>query len=218
AFVAAYFQWLALRDERRSAAEDAVESRFFRLVESLQNAVNVTRVGEYEGKQAMRKVLETAIKLGKQKRTTLGKGTAVSDEKRRADINRWFMDFYHGEYDEGGNEKRYRAGDLLGHLFRLTYHIVKYVDEAEAADEDDKLFYIRILRAHLSNPELVLLMYNALAEYGYPTMYKLIEQHDLLQNIDPLSLPDMDDAVLFPKLREKVAAYKAKLAQQQPTS
>src|SRR5688572_10123020 len=49
AFLAAYFQWVALRDERRSAEENAVESRFFQLVGSLQNTVNATRVGRYEG-------------------------------------------------------------------------------------------------------------------------------------------------------------------------
>jgi hypothetical protein len=208
AFVAAYFQWIALKEERESGRAEAVKSRFFQLVGSLQNAVNTTRRGKDQGRQAMRKVLEDAVKIGKMTRTTIKK--VVPDAERRADINQWFLFFYHGEYAEDGTETRYPAGDLLGHLFRLTYHIVKYIDEAEAADADDKKFYIRILRAHLSNPELVLLMYNAIADYGKEKMFKLIDDHDLLQNIDLKSLPDVEDAMLFPSLRPRVEEFKAK--------
>jgi hypothetical protein len=56
----------------------------------------------------------------------------------------------------------------LGHYFRHLYLTVKSVAKSDIiTDYDDRMKYLRILRAQLSNHEQILLFYNWLSEYGY---------------------------------------------------
>jgi hypothetical protein len=68
----------------------------------------------------------------------------------------------------------------FGHYFRHLYHIVKFIDESKI---NDKQSYINLLRAQLSSPELLMLFYNCLSEYGYKRFKPLIETYALLENI-----------------------------------
>lgn len=74
----------------------------------------------------------------------------------------------------------------LGHYFRNMYHIVKYIDKTTLS-EDEKKFYIRILRAQLSSSEGVLLFYNtihrSIANNDRSKFYDLIHEYDLLHNM-----------------------------------
>lgn len=55
----------------------------------------------------------------------------------------------------------------LGHYFRHLYLIVKSVVKSEIiTDYDNKMKYLRLLRAQLSNHEQILLFYNWLSGYG----------------------------------------------------
>lgn len=78
----------------------------------------------------------------------------------------------------------------LGHYFRHLYHIVKFVDNnsffISIKDKEDFLKqsdYIGILRAQLTNSEMVLLAINGLTIQGQ-NFYKLIEKYELLKNIN----------------------------------
>jgi hypothetical protein len=198
AFISAAFavvwQWKAER-------KNAVEGRFFQLLNSLQTAVNATRVGKREGRQAIRSLAESLTKRQFGNRRRPEAGTAYSLDQRRQDIGKWFDAFYDG-YESNG-KKHYPAGDRLGHIFRLTYHILKYLHDNKEVGPDEKTFYVRILRAHLSNPELLLIFYNAFGREGKP-FFPLIEEHDLLQNIIVTSLPDLQDALLYKTLEHRV--------------
>lgn len=56
----------------------------------------------------------------------------------------------------------------LGHYFRHLYLTVKSVANSQIiTDYEDRMRYLRILRAQLSNHEQILLFYNWLGEYGY---------------------------------------------------
>ena len=176
------------------------EARFFQLLKSLETAVNETRVDKYVGRQAIRKLAERLTKHQIQYRQKLGAGAGLSHKYRREDINVWFTVFYEGVHN--GTEIGEPAGDLLGHVFRLIYHILRYLYETQFVDREEKQFFVRILRAHLSNPELVLIFYNGLSDYGYPKLYELLEEFDLLQNINRSSLPDVDDKLLYKRLAD----------------
>ena len=78
----------------------------------------------------------------------------------------------------------------LNHYFRNFYRILKYIDEADIADKRE---YSGVLRAQLSNSELVLLFYNGLSPHG-DKMKLLAERYALFENfeIDALSYPDKD--------------------------
>jgi hypothetical protein len=55
----------------------------------------------------------------------------------------------------------------LGHYFRHLYMAVKFVVNSDVvANYDDKMKYLRILRAQLSNHEQILLFYNWLGDFG----------------------------------------------------
>ncbi len=55
----------------------------------------------------------------------------------------------------------------LGHYFRHLYLTVKSVANSEIiTDYEERMKYLRILRAQLSNHEQILLFYNWLSEYG----------------------------------------------------
>lgn len=55
----------------------------------------------------------------------------------------------------------------LGHYFRHLYLTVKSIANSTiVTDYDEKMKYLRILRAQLSNHEQILLFYNWLSEYG----------------------------------------------------
>lgn len=67
----------------------------------------------------------------------------------------------------------------LGHYFRTMYNIVKFID---ASNIVEKKFYTNILRAQLSDSELVLLMYNGISSRG-KKFKPYIERYELLDNL-----------------------------------
>jgi len=76
----------------------------------------------------------------------------------------------------------------VGHYFRNLYHIVKLVhDNTDLKEYEDKMKYMRIIRAQLSSYELVLLLYNALcsAEHWKESNFlNYINKYELLHNIE----------------------------------
>lgn len=78
----------------------------------------------------------------------------------------------------------------LGHFFRHLYHIVKFVDRNPYFNSiaNNSMFlkktdYIKILRAQLSNSEIVLLALNGLTKQG-ENFKKYIDNYELLVNIN----------------------------------
>jgi Putative phage abortive infection protein len=68
----------------------------------------------------------------------------------------------------------------LNHYFRFLYHIVLYV---HCSRTHDKYFYVRLLRAMLSEAELVLLALNCEYGEGRKKFKGLVEEYSLLHNI-----------------------------------
>ncbi len=201
ASLAACFQWIAMREEHTSATEEAFESRFFQLIGSLQTAVNETRVGieGYVGRQSIRKIAWWFVVDHLKDRRRAEAGADLPLDERRADINDWFKLFYNG-VQKDGEEIEVRYGDLLGHIFRLVYHILRFIEDS-TVDQEEKHSYANILRAHLSNPELVLLFYNCLSDYGYKKHFPLVEKYNMFKNMNRLSLPNKYDVLLYPSLQ-----------------
>lgn len=68
----------------------------------------------------------------------------------------------------------------LNHYFRFLYHIIKYVDQNDSVD---KYFYVRLVRATLSEAELVLLFANCAVGEGKDKFKPLVEKYALLNNV-----------------------------------
>jgi hypothetical protein len=189
-FVAVYFQREELYEQRAESKRGEVESRFFQLLQSLQGITNATRVGTYEGRQAIRKLAERLSTDPHLLRPPTPENCDV--ELLRDEVKKWYAIFFEGIPNELDP-----AMDQLGHYFRLIYHIVRYLDESAAISPDDRAFYIRILRSHFSNPELILMFYNGVSVYGNEYFKPLIEKYKLLKNLNPGSLSRPQDGLLY---------------------
>lgn len=69
----------------------------------------------------------------------------------------------------------------LGHYLRFTYHIVKFSEENF---KKDSYIYVRLLRAQLSNSELILIAMNCAHGEGKEKFLKFVEKYSLLHNIN----------------------------------
>lgn len=85
---------------------------------------------------------------------------------------------YHKDY--------YRYFEVnFNHYFRTLYHIFKYIDQSDLIGEDRKAYYSTIVRAQLSQNELLAVMFNLIIyDYGYPAFMQLDKKYDVLQNFD----------------------------------
>lgn len=84
----------------------------------------------------------------------------------------------------------------LDHYFRHLYRIFKYIYDADKLliNEDKKYEYASIVRATLSQYELVLLFYNG---FSHPRFKELIEEYALLNNIRPDLMADKYERSLY---------------------
>lgn len=68
----------------------------------------------------------------------------------------------------------------LGHYFRFLYNVFKHID---TSSEKDKKKYSNIVRAQLSDYELLLLFYNCLYVHGSLKFKPLVEKYSLMDNL-----------------------------------
>jgi hypothetical protein len=75
----------------------------------------------------------------------------------------------------------------LGHYFRHLFLTVKTIANSTIiTDYDEKMKYLRILRAQLSNHEQILLFYNWISEYGYDwenKKYSFFTEYCMIHNL-----------------------------------
>ena len=69
----------------------------------------------------------------------------------------------------------------LGHYFRNLYNIIRYAERSVSKKAQHQ--HVKMLRAQLSNYEILLLAYNGLHEYG-EKFHRLIEKFELLKNLN----------------------------------
>ncbi|MEZ9187629.1 putative phage abortive infection protein, partial [Vibrio splendidus] len=80
-------------------------------------------------------------------------------------------DSYSSFWDDNGHE--------LAHYFRFLYNIFKFIDESNI---ENKKFYSRLVRAQLSDQELILIYYNSFGPYGKKFQH-YIETFQLMDNL-----------------------------------
>jgi hypothetical protein len=86
----------------------------------------------------------------------------------------------------------------LGHYFRNLYHIVKFIKNT---DIENKNTYIGLVRAQLSNDELVMLFYNCISDYGSEKFLPMAVEFRLFKNLNPRTLIDKNHEEL---LRDRI--------------
>ena len=87
-------------------------------------------------------------------------------------------------------------GYLLRHYYRNLYRIFKEIDET-TIDGFDKNHYAKLVRAQLSEYEILLLFYNCIWVGDEDKFVKLVENYELLEGIDYKSLLEPDHYKLY---------------------
>jgi len=72
----------------------------------------------------------------------------------------------------------------LGFYFRNMYYIITLIDRDKILNDPEKNFYIKMLRAHLSTFEILLLFYVSLSERGNLKAKPLLEKYHLLKHVE----------------------------------
>jgi hypothetical protein len=81
---------------------------------------------------------------------------------------------------------------VLGHYYRHLYQTVSYVvkQDEKIITHEDKLEYLRTLRAQLTDHEQVLLYYNAIVDFGAEWIINgFFTKYKMIRNL-PLPLAD----------------------------
>lgn len=81
----------------------------------------------------------------------------------------------------------------LGHYYRLLFQTVSFIDDQPTSfiSDNQKIEYLKMLRAQLSNEEQALLYYNAQSDFGNPWIEKhFFTKYFMLKNL-PVGLIDM---------------------------
>ncbi len=99
---------------------------------------------------------------------------------------------------------------FLDHYFRLLYRILKYIDDSSKnipeMTKDKRYEYTCIVRATLSQYELILLFYNCLSTNGNKKFKPLIEKYAIFNNLRvELLATDSDKELYASKFQEDYA-------------
>lgn len=175
-FIAFWVQYKANIQQRRDIAIERFESNLFEMIHMQQEITNGLLIEELsssieiktqKGRDVFQFVYETAnhkIWLGDERRdSTLKHALELSDDAKLeiANLERmWFLD----------------------HYYRHLYRIFKYIDDADEniVDAHKKYEYACIVRASLSQYELIMLFYNG---FSHQKFKKLIEKYAILNNL-----------------------------------
>ena len=146
------------RDERLSSERRDFEQTFFNLLSLFKdtlNGVTVPNPGQPQPRTGRTAIIYIIEEIGN--------FSGYSD---------FSAEVFRRYYDE------YR--DSLAHYFRIFYHILKFVHNSNV---EDKQFYANLLRATLSEPELVIIALNCMYGGGRRKLTPLMEKYAMLHNI-----------------------------------
>lgn len=93
----------------------------------------------------------------------------------------------------------------LGHYLRFLYNIYRFIDDS-SIDDDSKRKYARIVRAQLSDYELLLIFYNCLHTNGAKRFKPLAEKYALFNNLPMELLLSQEHAKFFARSAFSTAA------------
>lgn len=187
-FIAFWVQYKANIQQRHDIAIERFESNLFEMIhiqQEITNGILIEETGSdvspQRGRDVFQFVYETAkqrIWLGNEARiSTLKHALEISDEPKSKISqlkNMWFLD----------------------HYFRHLYRIFKYIDDADKAiiSDEKKYDYAGIVRATLSQYELIMLFYSG---FSHSNFKEIIEKYALLHNLRMGLLASQSDKALY---------------------
>lgn len=176
------------------------ESTFFNLLNLHHEIVNSIDLISYEKtkKTTLRNFLDQAEERGERVVTT-GRDTFVKFRKGlensysntvKTDSERDEFLLMNTAYVKYYN----RHQSDLGHYFRNLYHVFKFIHNSNISDKGR---YTSLVRAQLSNDELILLFYNSISVFGRVKFKPLIEEYHLLKTMNTENLIRKDEHINY---------------------
>jgi len=104
-------------------------------------------------------------------------GDGLGDDKNIADQHKSHVDRYLEKYGE--------LREHLSNYFRVLYRVITIIEENREFTDEDKWFYAKILRAQISDYEVILLFYNSCTPQGKKSR-KHILKYNLLKHLPTL--------------------------------
>lgn len=172
-FLAFWVQFKANQQQRNDIALERFESNLFQLIQIQEEITNNLSFTPTDGADR----LYGSIFHGRQVFKILykEKGFTISEVGIESGIIKNGIISYEEDKDVG----------LLDHYFRHLYRVFKFIDEAPIFinDKKKKYDYACIMRASLSQYELIMLFYNCLSSNGREKFKPLIEIYAIFNNL-----------------------------------
>lgn len=187
--------------DKQNGARVLFEQEFFAMVGMLENIVSHLSITVDEPAKTVAITSADAKKYGyTTEQEELAKDLEI--EKRKVEGREVFRYIYKDRKDTSlinyvnGEEKWYETEEArqmcfdgtLDHYFRYLYRILKHIDKSELLGkldepEKEREYYAHLLRAQLSNYELLMLFYNGLLGENPQTIKTLIEKYAMFNNL-----------------------------------
>lgn len=165
------------RKEKNEAKRD-FENSFFNMLNLLQIIINDMKVVNKSTKDVNAEGRAVFLYFFKKFRGEMLRGgnyrvSSIYNQQELTDVANKIGQQY-SEHFENRSQN-------LSHYYRFLFNTYKFIDDAEI-DSNAKKKYANILRAQISNYELVMLFYNCLSEDGGSFKY-YFEKYEVLDNL-----------------------------------
>jgi hypothetical protein len=206
--------FLNLNEQKQQFNKNQIDSSFFNLMnfyfESLKEITGEKEFyspaeGEYRGRRYLRYAhddLKLILERKKSALTNTNKGLydlietkniEKIDSKTIEELRNFLTEIYNGFYDKRKSQ--------LGHYFRLIFNIIQYIDESGVTWKE-KIKYVNLIQAQMSDVELGLIFYNGLTEKGRK-LFNYLEDYSFLENISEDGIIFSINKILYPKTKFK---------------
>jgi hypothetical protein len=150
-------QGLQFKQQTEAMQKQVFESSFFSMM-NLHNTIS----SDLRNKNKFEKLFINLIDIAR--------NPGCRDNKMSEHLSKIYRVFMKREYSS------------IGHYFRYIYQVMKFI-HSSGLEKDDKFVYMNILRAQLSNYELVLLFVNCQCYERSEKFKKLVEEYAFFEHI-----------------------------------
>lgn len=161
----------ALHDQNESLKKQNFENTFFQMLEIHNQIVNSIDLISDEGKVTRGRDCFSVFYTRFNKIYRENKEKANGKHNEESVVKLAYQLFWKDHQTE------------LGHYFRYLYNVVRFIKDANQTDGP----YLRLIRAQLSDQELLLLFYNCVSDNG-GNFTPLVEEFALLDNLPTIRL------------------------------
>lgn len=199
-----YWQFMVDGKQQKATLQSQFENVFFNMTNTLENIIDGLSVIPTE-------ITDVPTNLVAGNNPTPGNTTpyppSVPDNRIQGrQVFKYWFDYYLS-LAQGADDKIAIFRDMmkgsLDHYFRYLYRILVYIDQSELVTEKEKYEYAAILRAQLSEYELLILFFNGLTDHGKQKAKPLFEKYSLFNNLRTDELINLGTIAQYQQLSDE---------------